>query len=113
MKRDVSARIVLSVTEPAHLVFAIAVAEQHLPATESFTATLDGAPVEVEEIAPSFHHHDRAELPEFEERGLWARLIVGSAFVRRVLDAADPQAAVAAVGDFAGELAAAVRRPTD
>lgn len=51
MKRDVSARIVLSVTEPAHLVFAIAVAEQHLPATESFTATLDGAPVEVEEIA--------------------------------------------------------------
>ena len=51
MKRDVSARIVLSVTEPAHLVFAIAVAEQHLPATESFTATLGGALVEVEEIA--------------------------------------------------------------
>ncbi len=40
-------------------------------------------------------------------------VIVGSAFVRRVLDAADPQAAVAAVGDFARELAAAVRRPTD
>lgn len=39
-------------------------------------------------------------------------VIVGSAFVRRVLDAPDPQAAVAEVGAFAAELAAAVRRPT-
>jgi redox-sensitive bicupin YhaK (pirin superfamily) len=37
-------------------------------------------PEEVEEIAPSFHHHDQAALPVFEEGGLWARLIVGSAF---------------------------------
>ena len=51
MKRNVTARIVLTVTEPAHLVFAIAVAEQHLPATESFIATLDGRPVDVEEVA--------------------------------------------------------------
>jgi transglutaminase-like putative cysteine protease len=51
MKRDVTARIVLTVTEPAHLVFAIAVAQQHLPADEAFTALLDGTPVEVEEVA--------------------------------------------------------------
>jgi transglutaminase-like putative cysteine protease len=51
MKRDVSARIVLSVTQPADLVFAISVAEQHLPADEAFTAVLDGSPVDVEEIS--------------------------------------------------------------
>lgn len=50
MKRDVSARIVLSVTEPADLVFAIAVAQQLVPTDEAFTATLDGAPVTVTEI---------------------------------------------------------------
>src|SRR3954464_8111725 len=37
-------------------------------------------------------------------------VIVGSAFVRRVLDAADETAAVAAVADLAGELADGVRR---
>jgi transglutaminase-like putative cysteine protease len=42
MQRDVSSRIVLDVTEPADLVFAIAVADQYAPAHEEFTATLDG-----------------------------------------------------------------------
>jgi len=51
MKRDVSARIVLSITQPADLVFAIAVADTHRPFDDSFTATLDGTPVEVHEAA--------------------------------------------------------------
>lgn len=33
-----------------------------------------------EEIDPSFHHHDEADLPTYEMDGLWARLIVGKAF---------------------------------
>ncbi|MFN8126895.1 MAG: tryptophan synthase subunit alpha [Candidatus Nanopelagicales bacterium] len=40
-------------------------------------------------------------------------VIVGSAFVRRVLDAPDPDGAVVAVADFARELAAAVHRPSN
>ena len=36
-------------------------------------------------------------------------VIVGSAFVRRILQAADHEAAVAAVSALAGELAAGVR----
>lgn len=40
-------------------------------------------------------------------------VIVGSAFVRRVLEAPDPDAAVAAVGGFARELVAGVRRRSD
>lgn len=51
MKRDVSARIVLSITEPADLVFAIAAADTLRPFDESFTATLGGASVDVHEIA--------------------------------------------------------------
>ncbi len=39
-------------------------------------------------------------------------VIVGSAFVRRVLTAADDDAAVAAVGELTRELAASVSRPT-
>ena len=42
MQRDVSSRIVLDVTEPADLVFAIAVADQYAPSQEHFSATLDG-----------------------------------------------------------------------
>ncbi|HEV2451569.1 MAG TPA: tryptophan synthase subunit alpha [Streptosporangiaceae bacterium] len=38
-------------------------------------------------------------------------VIVGSAFVRRLLEAPDPRAGVAAVADLAAELAAAVRSP--
>jgi redox-sensitive bicupin YhaK (pirin superfamily) len=37
-------------------------------------------PVEDEEIAPSFDHHDMDALPTHEENGMWARLIAGSAF---------------------------------
>ena len=51
MKRDVSARIVIEVTEPADLVFAISVATQHPLSAESFSALLDGATAEVTEIA--------------------------------------------------------------
>lgn len=54
MKRDVTARIVQNITQPADLVFAVAVAEQHRPDQESFTATVDGAPVEVKEL-PDAH----------------------------------------------------------
>lgn len=50
MKRDVTSRIVLQVTETADLVFAIAVASVHAPASESLTATVDGAPVAVREL---------------------------------------------------------------
>ncbi|MDT0183099.1 transglutaminase family protein [Microbacterium sp. ARD31] len=50
MHRDVSSRIALTVTEPADLAFAIAVSSHHAPASESLTATLDGAPVEVVEL---------------------------------------------------------------
>ncbi|MHC2999531.1 transglutaminase-like domain-containing protein [Microbacterium sp. HJ5] len=42
MQRDVSSRIVLDVTEPADLVFAIAAADQYATSDESFTADLDG-----------------------------------------------------------------------
>ncbi len=33
-----------------------------------------------EEIDPAFYHHDVADLPTYEENGMWARLIVGKAF---------------------------------
>ncbi|NJO13701.1 MAG: pirin family protein, partial [Gammaproteobacteria bacterium] len=37
-------------------------------------------PSEAEETEPSFAHHAAAELPTYEEGGLWARLIAGEAF---------------------------------
>lgn len=37
-------------------------------------------PVEDEEMAPAFSHHDAADLPTYEGQGLWARLIAGEAF---------------------------------
>lgn len=54
MKREVSARIVIDVTEPADLVFAVAVAAQHPLSAESFSATLDGVPVREHEL-PDAH----------------------------------------------------------
>lgn len=33
-----------------------------------------------EETEPAFAHHGQADLPTFEERGLWARLVAGEAF---------------------------------
>jgi redox-sensitive bicupin YhaK (pirin superfamily) len=37
-------------------------------------------PTEMEETAPAFAHHPRADLPEHEESGVWRRLIAGEAF---------------------------------
>jgi redox-sensitive bicupin YhaK (pirin superfamily) len=37
-------------------------------------------PAELEEIEPSFAHHDPEDLPTYESGGLWARLIAGEAF---------------------------------
>jgi redox-sensitive bicupin YhaK (pirin superfamily) len=37
-------------------------------------------PVENEEDAPAFFHHEEADLPTFEADGLWARLVAGSAY---------------------------------
>lgn len=51
MQRDVSSRIVLDVTGPADLVFAIAVSAHYSPRSEEFTATLDGSPIEFREVA--------------------------------------------------------------
>lgn len=50
MQRDVSSRVVLDVTAPADLVFAIAVSRQYAPSSEALTATLDGSPVDVREV---------------------------------------------------------------
>lgn len=51
MQRDVTSHIVLNVTEPADLVFSIAVSSHYAPTSETLTITLDGAPVEATEIA--------------------------------------------------------------
>lgn len=54
MKRDVTSRIVLTVTEAADLVFAIAVASPYTPDEETFRASVDGVAVEVSEL-PDAH----------------------------------------------------------
>jgi transglutaminase-like putative cysteine protease len=54
MQRDVASTIVLDVTEPADLVFAIAVSAAYPVVEESLRATLDGAAVEAEEL-PDAH----------------------------------------------------------
>ncbi|WP_345801759.1 transglutaminase family protein [Microbacterium sp. AZCO] len=51
MKRDVSARIVLNVTEAADLVFAIAVSSAYAPTSERFSATLDGTSIDYRELS--------------------------------------------------------------
>ena len=40
-------------------------------------------PIEVEETEPSFAHHDVADLPTVEEKGLWLRVLAGEAFGKR------------------------------
>jgi transglutaminase-like putative cysteine protease len=50
MQRDVSSRIILDVTQPADLVFAVAASAQYAPADEAFTATLDGEPLVPHEL---------------------------------------------------------------
>ena len=42
-----------------------------------------GLPRELEETAPSFHHHGADDLPTYEHGGLWARLVAGEAFGAR------------------------------
>jgi redox-sensitive bicupin YhaK (pirin superfamily) len=37
-------------------------------------------PAEAEETAPAFANHKAADLPTFQDRGVWARLIAGEAF---------------------------------
>ena len=51
MQRTVTSHIVLDVTQTADLVFAIAVSTAYVPASESLTATLDGAPVAFRELS--------------------------------------------------------------
>ncbi|BDV29952.1 transglutaminase-like domain-containing protein [Microbacterium terricola] len=51
MQRDITSRITLDVTEPADLVFAVAAASSYAPSREIITATVDGSPVEVSEVA--------------------------------------------------------------
>ena len=54
MKRDVASRIELDVTEPAELVFSMAVSGHHTPVTENITFTVDGEPVTFEAV-PDAH----------------------------------------------------------
>ena len=69
MQRTVTSHIVLDVTQTADLVFAIAVSTAYVPASESLTATLDGAPVAFRElcalplVAPD-REHDLRQLME-------------------------------------------------
>ena len=51
MKRTLSSTIVLNVTAPADLVFAISVSGHYQPSTETLTATLGGASLDVSELA--------------------------------------------------------------
>jgi transglutaminase-like putative cysteine protease len=51
MKRDVTSRIALNVAEPAELVFAIAASGHYITEAESLTATVDGTPLRIEELA--------------------------------------------------------------
>ncbi|MBB2975889.1 transglutaminase-like putative cysteine protease [Microbacterium endophyticum] len=51
MKREVSSRIVLSITAPADLVFTIAVSGHSTPKSEAFIATLDGSALPVTELS--------------------------------------------------------------
>lgn len=54
MKRDVASRIELNVTEPAELIFSIAVSGHHTPVTEHVSFTVDGAPVQYS-VLPDSH----------------------------------------------------------
>jgi transglutaminase-like putative cysteine protease len=50
MKRNVTARITLTVTEPAELVFAVAVAAEYAPSDEHLSVTVNGQSVIVAEL---------------------------------------------------------------
>ena len=89
MKRDVSSRIELSVTEQAELVFSFAVSGHHTPVTENISFTLDGEPLTYESLPDA--HGTR---------------------LQKVHSA--PGALVASYGaSIAGEASATVANPTD
>ena len=50
MRRTVTSRITMTVTEPAELVFAVAVSSEYSPASETLSITVDGNPVEIAEL---------------------------------------------------------------
>lgn len=50
MERDVASRIELNVTEPADLVFSLAVSSSYTPNRETISFTLDGAPLRYQEV---------------------------------------------------------------
>ncbi|SDH52664.1 transglutaminase-like domain-containing protein [Microbacterium pygmaeum] len=50
MKRDVASRIELDITEPAEMVFSMAVSRHHTPVAEHISFTLDGQALEFEQI---------------------------------------------------------------
>ncbi|MFG6502868.1 transglutaminase family protein [Microbacterium sp. P05] len=54
MRRDVTSKIIMEVSETADLVFAVAVSTAYSPAVEEFTASLDGALVEAS-VVPDAH----------------------------------------------------------
>lgn len=54
MQRTVTSRLVLDVAEEADLVFAIAVSDAYVPASENLSVTLDGAPIVPREL-PDAH----------------------------------------------------------
>ena len=55
MQRKVTSRVVLNVSEPADLVFTIAVSGHYSPTHEKLTATVNGAPVTTIELADVHH----------------------------------------------------------
>jgi transglutaminase-like putative cysteine protease len=50
MQRDVASRIELDVTEPAEMIFSMAVSRHYTPVTEHLSFTLDGAPLAFEQL---------------------------------------------------------------
>ncbi|WP_109209832.1 MULTISPECIES: transglutaminase family protein [Microbacterium] len=68
MKRDVSSRIALNVTEPAELIFAITASGHYSPESESLAATVDGEPLQLEELLDAHQtrlHRVTAPVGEF------------------------------------------------
>ncbi len=64
----------------------IAHSERTPPAERAAGSTMHGIqlwvalPAEHEEIAPSFHHHPAASLPDLEQDGVHLRVLIGAAF---------------------------------
>ncbi len=80
MHRTVTAHIELDVTEPADLVFAVAVSTAYAPASETLTVFVDGAPVPAREL-PDAHggRLHRVDAPTGRLRLDYAATIDGTA----------------------------------